>query len=60
VCSSSFLSLSEKGDRRGKELTEVEKAHILVFKDVVLSAGAVPNKIKRHKCIVCRLFARFR
>ena len=39
---------------RGKELTEVEEAQILAFKDAGLSAGAISNKIKRHKSTVCR------
>ena len=39
---------------RGKELTEIEKAQILVFKDAGLGAGAISNKIKRHKSTICR------
>ena len=39
---------------KGKELTEVEKAQIIAFKDAGLSAGAISNKIKRHKSTVCR------
>ena len=39
---------------RGKVLTEVEKAQILAFKDAGLSAGAISNKIKRHKSTVYR------
>ena len=38
---------------RGKVLTEVEKAQILAFKDAGLSAGAISNKIKRHKSTIC-------